>query len=101
MLKGAAVMPMPSPSVSTTNAGRPLQAAERVADVVDEVGEPADAPRIARRFLLLRHASHLPQRRVACLRFGEPAGDPLARQLVDVELHLVVELPLDAAAAQE
>ncbi len=80
---------------------RPPQAADRVTDVVHEIRQPVHAARVADLFLLLFEPAHRPQRTLPGLLRRKPFRDAFLGLLVQVELELFVELPLDLPPSKD
>src|SRR5262249_18307872 len=82
-------------------ARRAPETPRRVADVVHEVREPVDAPRVADLLLALIEAAHGEQRAAPRLLRGQARCDALLDLVLEVEAELLVHLVLDAAAMED
>src|SRR6185295_10074669 len=81
--------------------GRSAEAAEGVARVIDEVGQPVDAAGVADLLLALIEAVHRAQRGEARLLRREPPGEAFLDLVFEMETKLLLHLALDLASAED
>ena len=82
-------------------AGRAAQAAERVARIVDEVGQPVDSSRVADLFAAQVEAVHRAQRGETGVLRRQSVCDAFFDLVFEMEAQLVVHLALDRGAAED
>src|SRR5262249_47246616 len=82
-------------------AWRAAQASDRIANVVEEISEPVDVPRVPHLFLLLLHAAHRAQGAVTRIFGRQALGDAFGDLVVQVKPQLLVELLIRASTAED
>ena len=81
--------------------GLGAQAAQRIAEVLNEMLDQTDAARFAHLLFVSLDAAELPERRRACLGWRHPRGDVEGGLPLDVEAQLVVEFTLQPRASKQ